>query len=107
MIGIELATLLLEQLGVENEDVLVNGDNVGVIGAVAKGRSRNFQVNASIRRMETIEMARNIRIKPRYVNTKENKADPVSRGIPDPLLSRLQILFELPLELRPFLTLDA
>lgn len=52
-------------------------------------------------------MTKNIRVRPWYVNTKENKADPVSRGIPDPRLAKLPILFQLPLELRPFLVLDA
>ncbi len=107
MVAMELATRYLEQCGVQDAEVVVRGDNMGVIGAMERGRSRNFQVNNSIRRTEVICMAHNILIRPRYVNTKDNRADPVSRGIPDPRLRPISIEFELPPELSPFLVLNA
>ncbi len=107
MVAMELATLYLEQTGVHDAEVLVRGDNTGVIGAIQRGRSRNFQVNESIRRTEVVCMARNILLKPAYVNTKDNRADPVSRGIPDARLRPLSISFALPPELSPFLVLNA
>ena len=107
MVAMELAARFLEQEGARDEEVILRGDNMGVIGALEKGRSRNFQVNDSIRRTEVICMASNILLRPRYVNTKTNRADPVSRGIPDARLRRINIRFTLPPELSPFLVLDA
>ena len=107
MVAMELAARLLEQEGARDTEIILRGDNMGVIGAMERGRSRNFQVNDSIRRTEVICMASNILLRPRYVNTKCNRADPVSRGIPDARLSRIEIRFALPPELSPFLVLDA
>ena len=80
---------------------------MGVVGAFERGRSRNYQVNDSIRRTEVVCMACNIRIKLQYVNTKENRADEVSRGTPGPRLLPLVIAFPLPPELSPFLVSHA
>ena len=107
MIAVELATRYLDQIGTENSDILVRGDNMGVVGAFERGRSRNYQVNESIRRTEVVCMSRNIRITLQYVNTKENRADEVSRGAPSPRLLPLNIAFSLPPELSPFLVSHA
>ena len=107
MVALKLAVRYLEQLGMENADVLVRSDNSGVIGAFQRGRSRNFQVNNSIRRTEAICIALNLWIRPQYVTSSDNHADPVSRGVPDARLASLPIRFELPGELWPFLILDA
>ncbi|OBZ78926.1 hypothetical protein A0H81_01330 [Grifola frondosa] len=106
MIAVELAARFVEQLGYKDSDILVRGDNSGVVGAVTRGRSRNFQANESIRRTEVLSMSLNIYFRLEYVNTKVNKADPVSRGKPDPSMARLPVLFTLPPELELFL-LDA
>ena len=107
MVAVELVVRHLEQLGMENADILVRSDNSGIIGAFQRGRSRNFQVNNSIRRTEAICMAMNLWITLQYVTSANNRADPVSRGIPDARLASLPIKFELPCELSPFLVLDA
>ena len=107
MVAVELAARYLDQAGTRNADILVRGDNMGVVGAFERGRSRNYQVNDSIRRTEVVCMACNIRIKLQYVNTKENRADEVSRGTPSPRLLPLRTSFSLPPELSPFLASHA
>ena len=107
MVAVELAARFLEQAGAQDADILIHSDNSGVIGAFERGRSRNFQVNNSIRRTEAICMARNLWIWLKYVSSSDNRADPVSRGVPDARLGSLPIDFELPSELSPFLRLDA
>lgn len=102
MIAIELLIYHVEHMGSKDCNILIRSDNMGVVGAFTRGRSRNFQVNDSIRRSEVISMALNIRFVLEYVNTKDNVADPVSRGIPVPHLSRLAPI-QLPDELTQFL----
>ncbi|OBZ72642.1 hypothetical protein A0H81_07918 [Grifola frondosa] len=103
MVAVELAIRYVEELGHTNADILIRGDNEGVVGAFTRGRSRNFQVNDSIRRAGVIGMSLNLSFKLTYVNTKVNKADPVSRGEPDPSMTRLPPLTTLPPELIPFI----
>ena len=108
MVAVELAVLWLEQTGWADKDVIVRSDNQGVIDAIKNGRSRNFQVNLVIRRTDSVCMAQNIRLDMRYVESKTNRADPVSRGVPDdPLVGDLEILYELPPELTEYLERDA
>lgn len=100
MIAIELTTLHLTELSYRDTDLILHSDNMGVIGAVQRG---NFEVNLSIRRTALACCASNILILPQYVNTSDNLADPVSRGILGPASSRLPILTMLPKELHAFL----
>lgn len=102
MIAVELAVRHCECLGHSDSDILIRSDNMGVVGAFTRGRSRNYQVNDSIRRAEVIGMARNLRFVLDYVNTCANVADPVSRGILDPAWARLPVL-QLPSELFEYL----
>ncbi|GBE80149.1 hypothetical protein SCP_0213520 [Sparassis crispa] len=103
MVAVELAIRTVDALGYHDATILVRGDNKGVEGAFARGRSHNFQVNSSIRRAEVIAMSLNILFIVRYVNTKDNLADPVSRGDPTPSMSHRQPPFQLPEELVSFL----
>ncbi len=105
MIAIELVVRRLEEIGVENTDVLVRSDNQGVVGAFMRGRSRNYQVNLSIRRTEIMCISKNLRIhlEIEYVNTKVNPADAVSRGTPLPGMPRFRSDFMLLQELNSFL----
>jgi hypothetical protein len=102
-VAVEVAVMILEGMRMCNCRVLIHSDNIGVIGAYLKGRGRNFQVNSSIRRVETIAMSTNVSHELIYVPSAENKADPISRGILG--LPELQIPFRisLPSELTPFL----
>ena len=82
---------------------VIRGDNQGVVGAVARGRSRSFEVNLVLRRAESICMAHNLGVCPEYTSTDINRAVPVSRGSKVPLLRPIPISFPLPTELAQFL----
>lgn len=103
MVAIELLLRRLEEVGWRNADLLIRSDNEGVIHAFRKGRSRNWQVNLSIRRTEYLCLATNLVAHPVYVNTKINRADAVSRGTPLASMERFRSGFELPPELAAFL----
>ncbi|CDO71596.1 hypothetical protein BN946_scf184911.g66 [Trametes cinnabarina] len=103
MVAIELLLRRLVETGWKNADLLVRSDNEGVIKAFRRGRSRNWQVNLSIQCAELLCMERNIQLSPIYVNTKDNRADLVSRSIPDPKMVRFHSKFRLPEELSEFL----
>jgi len=90
-------------MNLENAAVLIRSDNEGVIGAYTKGRGRNFQVNHAIRRVEAIGLATNVSYVLSYVESKLNKADPISRGILGPRAKQLPFYIQLPVELSPFL----
>ncbi|THH17690.1 hypothetical protein EUX98_g9078 [Antrodiella citrinella] len=79
MIAVELTIRVVECLGHRNAHILIRSDNSGVVGAFSRGRSRNFEVNLSIRRTEIISMSLNLSFHLTYVNTKDNLADPVSQ----------------------------
>jgi len=98
-----LEGVALEEKGLHDAHLLIHSDNQGVIGAFDKGRSRNFEVNLSIHRSTSVLSAHNISLSLIYVESKENPADPISRGINGPTADRLFSTFALPEELKPFL----
>lgn len=102
MIAVELAALILDQLKIANGDLTIHSDNAGVVGAFNRGRSRNFEVNLSIRRTTVVNAATNVHLLLQYVNTKDNIADPISRGCLGRNCDRLPLI-QLPSELLPFL----
>jgi hypothetical protein len=102
-VAIELAIMVLEVMGLRDCRILIRSDNIGVIGAYQKGRGRNFQVNASIRRSETIAMSCNVSHEFIYVSSEENRADPISRGILGHPRLQNPFSISLPAELIPFL----
>jgi hypothetical protein len=102
-VAVELAVLTLSGLGWSNASVLIRSDNQGVIGAFRSGRSRNFQVNLCIRRVEVIAMSSNVTHVLTYVESAKNRADSISRGEVGPSASRLDSI-QLPCELSPFIT---
>jgi hypothetical protein len=102
-IAVELAVYATCSFGISNSDVLIRSDNEGVIGAFRKGRSSNPAVNMCIRRSEAIMQTANLSISLIYVNTKDNKADPISRNILPPSTSRLPFRISIPAALQPFI----
>jgi hypothetical protein len=98
----ELAVLTPFIPGWKDAAILIRSDNQGVIGAFRSGRSRNFQVNLCIRRVETIAMTSNVTHSFIYVESAKNKADTVSRGETGSPSSRINAT-QLPSELSPFL----
>lgn len=98
-LALELLIYMMEEQGLHNVHVLVHSDNQGVIGAFDKGRSRNFEVNLSIRRSACVLATRNISLKLEYAPSKSNPSDPISRGILGLSDTRLHSRFTLPREL--------
>jgi hypothetical protein len=101
-VALELLIYVLEEQGIKDSHVLIHSDNQGVIGAFDKGRSRNFEVNLSIRRSACILAALNIRLSIHYIESEQNPADPISRGITGLPEDHLSSTFALPEELHPF-----
>ena len=101
-VAVELAVRSLHSVGWKNAHIIIHSDNQGVIGAFTHGRSRNFQVNLVIRRVEQIAMSSNVLHTLTFTPSAGNKADPVSRGEVGSLESRLSS-FQLPVELHTFL----
>jgi hypothetical protein len=102
-VALELLIYAPEEKGLHGAHLLIHSDNQGVIGAFDKGRSRNFEVNLSIRHSTSVLSTRNISLSLVYVESEENPADPISRGINGPTADRLFLTFALPEELKPFL----
>lgn len=102
-IAVELAIVLMDRLGLKDRRVLIRSDNMGVIGAFQKRRSRNWMVNQCIRRSNIISMARNLDFEFMYVSSEENLADPVSRGVKVPSFVPLHLSVPLPGAIFPYL----
>lgn len=80
-VATELAIRFAEAMGITDADILIRGDNQGVIGSFQKGCCSNYLINDSIRRSESIFDSSRISTTLIYVNTKDNLSDPISRGI--------------------------
>ncbi|KAJ3549428.1 hypothetical protein NMY22_g883 [Coprinellus aureogranulatus] len=102
-LAIELLVLRLEERGFHDCRIRVLSDNQGIIGAFWKGRSRNVQVNFSIRRFMAILDSLHISLEVEYVKSEDNPADPVSRGIVGPSSRQLTPVVPLPAELESYL----
>lgn len=79
-LAIELLVLHLETMGLRDCRIKLLSDNQGIIGAYNKGRSRNPEVNFSIRRFMHILDCLQISLEVSYVRSEDNPADPISRG---------------------------
>lgn len=101
-IAVEFSILVTSALGISHTDFLIRSDNAGVIGAFCKGRSANPAVNMCIRCSEAVLRRADLSISLIYVNTKDNKADPISQNILPSLDSRLPLHIPIPADLRPF-----
>lgn len=103
-VALELFAMWASTSDLSDCEAPVHGDNTGSIDAYQKGRSRNPHRNACILRLCNSLMSRNISLLPVYVKSEDNRADPISRGNLGLNEDRLDIGFELPLELRDFLS---
>ncbi len=101
-VAVEFVVYALVEKGYRDCCVLVLSDNKGVIAAFRCGRSRNVEVNLSIRRAMALMWSYNLSFELVYVRSAENPADPISRGILGPRNRNLRLRFELPTELSKF-----
>jgi hypothetical protein len=103
-IALEFVIYAIEKADLRDAFLLVHSDNKGVIGAFDKGRSRNFEINLSIRRSHYVLASRNITLDLTYIRSADNPADPLSRGALGTVASRIPVtsFFTLPDELLPY-----
>ena len=102
-VAIEILIYILDAMGINNTTLLIHSDNQGAIGSIAKGRSRNFHINLSIRRAYVVLASQFITPELIYIASEHNPADPISRGELGSTESRITVSFSLPDELRPLL----
>lgn len=103
-LAIELLVLHIEADGRHDCIIKVDSDNQGIIGAHEKGRSRNVEVNYSIRRFMNILDSLHVFLDISYIESEKNPADRLSRGKLGPPDLRIESSIELPEELVPYLT---
>lgn len=94
-VAVELVIYVIQGMGHSNCRILIHSDNMGVIGAMSKGRSPNYHINLSIRRTFSVLFPAIIAPSLEYVESALNLADPISRGIL-PRLGQLPLNFILP-----------
>lgn len=103
MVAVELAMRALIALGRHSCSLRIRSDNMGVVGALRGGCSRNAQQNQCLQRIVSLFTERAIWPVLEWVSTKENIADAPSRGVLPPESERLPSLFEIPNRLKPFI----
>jgi hypothetical protein len=80
MVAIELALRTLVVSKVTNAHLHLRSDNMGVIGALAVGKLYNAQENAILQQILRLYHEHSIWFTITYIPSKENPADPMSRG---------------------------
>jgi hypothetical protein len=99
-VAVEVLFYILEDMGFSNVTLLIHSDNQGTIGSLGKGRSRNFHINLSVRRIYVVLASLFITPELVYIASENNPADPISRGELGSSETRIITSFRLPDELR-------
>jgi hypothetical protein len=95
-VAMEILVYFLEQLKFSNVRLQIHSDNQGAIGALSKGRSPNRAINLAVRRIFAILYPLFITPVLVYIESENNPADPLSRGILGAYEKRLVQTFKLP-----------
>jgi hypothetical protein len=103
MVAIELGLLAAIARGCANTHFLVKSDNMGVIGALSAGKSRNLEQNRVLQRVVATARINGIWLTSKYVSSAENVADGPSRGLPVLYMTRSTTHVPIPPCLDPFL----
>jgi hypothetical protein len=103
MVAIELGLRTAIAAGAHDVHFVIKSDNMGVIGALGSGRSRNLQQNRVLQRIMTLMRAHGIWTTSEYVPSSSNVADRPSRGLPALDRSRASRKFCLPACLQIYL----
>lgn len=98
-VAIEILVYFLDQFNFSNVRLRIHSDNQGTIGALSKGRSANHAINLAIRRIYEILFPLFITPDLLFIESENNPADPLSRGLLGPDDKRLNKTFELPADL--------
>jgi hypothetical protein len=103
MVAIELGLLTAIARGCSDTHFLIKSDNMGVIGALAAGKSRNLEQNRVLQRVVATARINGIWLSSKYVASLENIADGPSRGVPVLNMTRSITHVPIPPCLDPFL----
>jgi hypothetical protein len=103
MVAIELALRTLVVSKVSNAHLHLRLDNMGVIGALAAGKSYNTQENAILQQILRLYHKHAIWFTIMYIPLKENPADPMSRGEFPPKRRLIGSPPKIPFHLYPFI----
>jgi hypothetical protein len=96
MIAIELGLRLAVAMGYRNIHFIVKSDNMGVIGALDGGRSRNREQNSALQRIVAIMRQHGFWMTSLYVQSARNIADRPSRGLPAVFRRRSKAAVKIP-----------
>ena len=104
-IGFELLVRALDAFVPQGGNLLVYGDNTGVVEGWWNGRHRNHEANNVFKRIHAFlaETSSDVNIRTEYIPSAENPADGPSRGV-FPHRNLLLPRLPLPISLIPFLT---
>ena len=85
-VGFELLIRATDAILDQPTDLILHGDNTGVLDGWRFGRHCNHAVNAVFKSIHTFlkSASHTLSIQPRYVTSADNPADPPSRGIYSP-----------------------
>jgi hypothetical protein len=110
-IAVELALrLAIHQNLLSPSLFLVRSDNMGVVGALNRGRARNPETNIILKHIYRLQAERGLRLQAIHVPSRDNVVDALSRGDIASFLkgfpkATMQIAMPLPSHLEPWLTL--
>jgi hypothetical protein len=95
-VAMEILVYFLEQLNFSNVRLRIHSDNQGAIGALSKGRSPNRAINLAVRRTFAILYPLFITPELVFIESENNPADSLSRGLLGARDKRLIQSFVLP-----------
>ncbi|KAE8222196.1 hypothetical protein CF319_g4567 [Tilletia indica] len=81
LLAIELGLRTAIMLGVADAILLIHSDNQAGIAALRTGHMRNEAAMIILQRIRELEALHNLEVRPRYVSSPTNPADPPSRGL--------------------------
>lgn len=103
-VAMEILVYFLEQLNFSNIRLRIHSNNQGAMGALSKGRSANRAINLAVRGTFAILYSLFITPDLAFIESENNPADPLSRGLLGPYDKRLMKAFDLPDDLVHVLT---
>ncbi|KAG6908564.1 hypothetical protein DXG01_004122 [Tephrocybe rancida] len=105
MVGVELGLLALVSVGCSSRTVTVKSDNSGVVSALGLNKGKKKEARREVLdRIKALAEHHNISLEVKYIASKNNLADKVSRGKLPSALLRFPTTVDLPKDLEPYLS---
>ncbi|KAE8186561.1 hypothetical protein CF328_g7196 [Tilletia controversa] len=80
LLAFEIGLRVAIEVGVQDTTLIIHTDNEAVIASVQSGFMRNEQAMVVLQRIRQLEARYNLELKPIYIPSLQNPADPPSRG---------------------------